>query len=161
MNPHSNVFLTLGIIIRYHHLWGTKQIPYPSKCSWAMVLENHSSISARDLFMNHKKKIYSLPSKSYFWSFFFKGTLDISEIIITFIAYASWFRLALFYVNKKNCHLHAKYFLEVDKTLRLCIQRHILDTQEKSTLSCNPFLLRHTRNMSLASKGLLEIRFDR
>lgn len=75
-----------------------------------MVLENHSSISARDLFMNHKKKIYSLPSKNYFLSIFFKGTLDISEIIITFIAYASWFRLALFYVNKKNCHLHAKHF---------------------------------------------------
>lgn len=111
--------------------------------------------------MNHKKKIYSLPSKNYFLSIFFKGTLDISEIIITFIAYASWFRLALFYVNKKNCHLHAKYFLEVDKILRLCIQRHILDTQEKSTLSSNSFLLRHTRNMSLASKGLLEIRFDR
>lgn len=125
-----------------------------------MVLENHSSISARDLFMNHKKKIYSLPSKSFF-VFFFQGTLDISEIIITFIAYASWFRLALFYVNKKNCHLHAKYFLEVDKTLHLCIQRHILDTLEKSTLSCNSFLLRHTRNMSLASKGLLEITFDR
>lgn len=125
-----------------------------------MVLENHSSISARDLFMNHKKKIYSLPSKSFF-VFFFQGTLDISEIIITFIAYASWFRLALFYVNKKNCHLHAKYFLEADKTLRLCIQRHILDTLEKSTLSCNSFLLRHTRNMSLASKGLLEITFDR
>lgn len=106
-----------------------------------------------------KKNIFTSQQK--FFVFFFQGTLDISEIIITFIAYASWFRLALFYVNKKNCHLHAKYFLEVDKTLRLCIQRHILDTQEKSTLSCNPFLLRHTRNMSLASKGLLEIRFDR
>lgn len=126
-----------------------------------MVLENHSSISARDLFMNHKKKYIYFPAKVFFLSFFSQGTLDISEIIITFIAYASWFRLALFYVNKKNCHLHAKYFLEVDKTLRLCIQRHILDTQEKSTLSCNPFLLRHTRNMSLASKGLLEIRFER
>lgn len=160
MNPHSNVFLTLGIVIRYHHLWGTKQIPYPSKCSWAMVLGNHSSISARDLFMNHKKNIYTSQQKLFF-VFLFQGTLDISEIITTFIAYACWFRLALFYVNKKNCHLHAKYFLEVDKTLRLCIQRHILDTQEKSTLSCNPFLLRHTRNMSLASKGLLEIRFDR
>lgn len=160
MNPHSNIFLTLGIIIRYHHLWGTKQIPYSSKCSWAMVLENHLSISARDLFMNHKKNIFT-SQQNFFLSFFFQGTLDISEIIITFIAYASWFRLALFYVNKKNCHLHAKYFLEVDKILRLCIQRHILDTQEKSTLSCNPFLLRHTRNMSLASKGLLEIRFDR
>lgn len=107
-----------------------------------------------------KKNIFTSQQK-FLWSFFFQGTLDISEIIITFIAYASWFRLALFYVNKKNCHLHAKYFLEVDKTLRLCIQRHILDTQEKSTLSCNSFLLRHTRNMSLASKGLLEIRFDR
>lgn len=125
-----------------------------------MVLENHSSISARDLFMNHKKKYIHFPAKIFF-VFFFQGTLDISEIIITFIAYASWFRLALFYVNKKNCHLHAKYFLEVDKILRLCIQQHILDTLEKSTLSCNPFLLRHTRNMSLASKGLLEITFDR
>lgn len=107
-----------------------------------------------------KKNIFTSQQKLFF-VFFFQGTLDISEIIITFIAYACWFRLALFYVNKKNCHLHAKYFLEVDKTLRLCIQRHILDTQEKSTLSCNSFLLRHTRNMSLASKGLLEIRFDR
>lgn len=161
MNPHSNVFLTLGIVLRYHHLLGTKQIPYPSKCSWAMVLENHSSISARDLFMNRKKKNIFTSQQKLFFVFFFQGTLDISEIIITFIANACWFRLALFYVNKKNCHLHAKYFLEVDKTLRLCIQRNILDTQEKSTLSCNPFLLRHTRNMSLASKGLLEIRFDR
>lgn len=107
-----------------------------------------------------KKNIFTSHQKLFF-VFFFQGTLDISEIIITFIAYACWFRLALFYVNKKNCHLHAKYFLEVDKTLHLCIQRHILDTLEKSTLSCNPFLLRHTRNMSLASKGLLEIRFDR
>lgn len=160
MNPHSNIFLTLGIIIRYH----------------ICEVQNKYHIQANVLELWYLKIIYLSQLGIYLWiikkniftsqqkfllSFFSQGTLDISEIIIIFIAYASWFRLALFYVNKKNCHLHAKYFLEVDKILRLCIQRHILDTQEKSTLSCNPFLLRHTRNMSLASKGLLEIRFDR
>lgn len=117
-------------------------------------------LSQQGIYLWFIKKYLHFTAKVIF-CLFFQGTLDISEIIITFIAYACWFRLALFYVNKKNCHLHAKYFLEVDKILRLCIQRHILDTQEKSTLSCNSFLLRHTRNMSLASKGLLEIRFDR
>lgn len=71
--------------------------------------------------MNYKKKIYLFFSKNYFLFIFFKGILDILEIIIIFIVYVSWFRLVFFYVNKKNCYFYVKYFLEVDKILRFCI----------------------------------------
>lgn len=124
MNPHSNIFLTLGIVIRYHHLWGTKHKYHIQANVLELWYLKIIHLSQQGIYLWIIKKYLHFTAKVIF-CLFFQGTLDISEIIITFIAYASWFRLALFYVNKKNCHLHAKHFLEADKILRLCIQRHI------------------------------------
>lgn len=120
-----------------------------------MVLENHSSISARDLFMNHKKKIYSLPSKNYFLSIFFKGTLDISEIIITFIAYACWFRLALFLCKQEklppSCKvffggrqnitsLHSKTYFRYTRKINTFMQSVFIETYKKYVTCIQRFI---------------------